>query len=378
MEILLPQESRFINDRKIKTVYARPITSEFDYEQIDTIRFITICFIVWGHCLLGWDQKTTNSLSEEILKSFVLQAGRISTIIFFIVSGFLLKPKIHEYSVKSYFKKRIPKIYLPWLLSISIFMIISVIQLLPLRDLWISRDLKGFVKLNYNILNGLLLYSSYWFITTYMVGMAIIIYFRNYIEKLWFGAIFLVFTVFYCVNLHLSWIDPNHEKAILAYTFFIWLGIQINVYSHIVLKYIRKVSWPAVIVLFVFLFVIACMEGEILTDLHLKDAYASNRFTNILLSIIFFFALLKVGKVRIINTLNPRKTVYGVYLIHNILIFESYLVIDSFFKNDLSNLSIWNLLIVQMTFMTFIITLTYLLVSMIGKSKYSWAVGITK
>ena len=82
MEIILPQESRFINDRKIKTIYARPITSEFDYEQIDTIRFITICFIVWGHCLLGWDQKTTNSLSEEILKSFVLQAGRIGTIIF--------------------------------------------------------------------------------------------------------------------------------------------------------------------------------------------------------------------------------------------------------------------------------------------------------
>ncbi|MDB5014074.1 MAG: hypothetical protein JWQ25_2276 [Daejeonella sp.] len=375
MQILLPQDSTLTNDCEIRTAYSNKGTSTFDYEQIDTIRFITICFIVWGHCLLGWDERVTNSWTDEIVRSLVLQTGRISTIIFFIVSGFLLRPKINEYTVKSYFKKRIPKIYLPWFLSISFLMVISVIQLLPLHDLWVSRDLNGFIKLNYNILNGLLLYSSYWFITTYMAGMAIIIYFRKYVEKFWFGAILLLFTIFYCINLHYLWIDPNHEKAILAYTFFIWLGVQVNVYSDVILKFIKQISWLTVILLFFSLFIVACFEGETLAGMHLKDAYASNRFTNILVSIVFFLALLKLGKLSAVNILNPRKTVYGIYLIHNILIFECYLIINTFFKETLSTLNFWNLFAIQIAFVIFIMVLTYKIVSVIGKSRYSWAIG---
>jgi len=376
MQILIPQEPIFSNEYKVASVYIEKKKSTFDYEQIDTIRFITIFFIVWGHCSLGWEQRVSTSWVDDLIKNVVLQTGRISTIIFFVLSGFLLSPKIQEYTVKTYFKKRFPKIYLPWLISISVLLIISVFQLIPLHDLWVSKDLKGFLKMNYAIINGLLLYSSYWFITTYMAGMAIIIYFRKHIGKLWFGGILLSFTLFYCSNLHYQWIDPNHEKAILAYTFFIWLGIQINIYSEDILNYINRTSWPVLILSFASLFTIACLEGEILTEMALKDAYASNRFTNILLSVIFFFALMKLGKIRMVNMLNPRKTVYGIYLIHNILIFECYMLINAFFRAEISALSTWNLLTIQFGFVMFVMILTYKIVSLIGNSKYRWVIGV--
>ena len=377
MQTLLYRPTTVEEITHIKSVYVNNNAGVFNYQQIDTIRFITICFIVWGHCLLGWDKKTTHTFTEELIKIFVLQTGRISTIIFFIVSGFLLKPKLQDYTVSSYFKKRLPKIYLPWFISISIIMVLSVIQLIPLHDLWVSRDIKTFIRLNYNILNGLLLYSSYWFITTYMAGMAILIFLKNYVNKLWLGLIFLTITLFYCLNLHYVWIDPNHEKAILAYTFFIWLGVQINTHSEKVYDFLNKISWPVVIGLFIGLFILASYEGHSLTDLHLIDAYASNRFTNSILSVFFFLALLKMGKISFINKLNPRHTVYGIYLIHNILIFELVMAVEYYYKDSLASLSVWNLLAIQVCFAAFVIALCYKLVKLMANSKFKWAIGIS-
>jgi len=365
------------SDINLKLVHVKKISPKNNYEQIDTIRFITIAFIIWGHCLLGWNERVTHSLTEEWVKIFVLQTGKISTIIFFIVSGFLLKPKLNQYTVVSYFKERTPKIYGPWIFFILVFMAISIVQLIPLKELWITKDIRGFIKLNYAILNGLLIYSAYWFITTYIIGMAIIIALRKHINKPWLGLVFLSLTAFYCLNLHYMWIATNHSKAVLSYTFFIWLGIQINNHYSRVTNILKKVSWPLVVLVLLGSFILASYEGYSLTIKECGDAFASNRFTNGILSILLFFALLKLGKISRINKLNPRRTVYGIYLIHNLIIFELMMVINFYFKDYLLTGNVWKILCLQIIFTSFIITVTYQIVRIIGNSRLKRIIGLS-
>src|SRR5471030_2786257 len=55
-----------------------------NFEVIDTIRFIAMCSIVWGHCNLGSETTIYHSSTDIILQSIVLQMGKIGTIIFFL------------------------------------------------------------------------------------------------------------------------------------------------------------------------------------------------------------------------------------------------------------------------------------------------------
>ena len=365
------------SDINLKLVHIKPTNPSVNYEQIDTIRFVTIFFIIWGHSLLGWNERITHSFTEEWVKIFVIQTGKISTIIFFIVSGFLLNSRINKYTLFSYFKERTPKIYAPWIAIIIIFMVISIVQLIPLKDLWETRDIKGFIKSNYAILNGLLLYSAYWFITTYIIGMALIISLKKHINKPWLGLVLFSLTAFYCLNLHYMWIAANHAKAVLSYTFFIWLGIQINNYHSYISDVLKRISWPFVLLALFGSFILASYEGYWLTIKNCGDAFASNRFSNGILSILLFFAMLKFGKVSRINKLNPRKTVYGIYLLHPLLIFEIMIVINFYFKDYLSTVNVWKGLVLQIIFTTFIMILTYKLVKIIGNSRIKGIIGLS-
>ncbi|MBC8052676.1 MAG: acyltransferase [Sphingobacteriaceae bacterium] len=359
----------------LQVVYVKKDKPKHNYEQIDTIRFINIFFIVWGHCLLGWDSRFFNSVTDDLITTIVLQTGRLSTVVFFIVSGFLLKPKLETYTVSSYFKERIPKIYSPWFIFITIFLILNIIHLLPFRSLWQNRDLPQFIRLNYNILNGVMLHSAYWFITTYMVGMAIIVAFKKYVKTFWFGGVLFFVTIFYCFNLHYQWIDPNHQKAVLAYTFFIWLGIKVNTHYTRILEITKKVSWLIIIALFLLTFAVAGFEGYNLTVLKSGDAFASNRLSNVVLSVVFFILLLKIGKISSINNLNPRRTVYGIYLVHAIVILELMIFLNSGYMEYISGYNIWNLLLLQIGFALFIFWLTYKIVKIIGNSRLCWTIG---
>ncbi len=347
-----------------------------NYEQIDTIRFITICFIIWGHTLVGWENRPTHGTFDEVMKMIVYQTGKVSTIIFFVVSGFLLRPKLQGYTLKSYFKERSPRVYLPWVFFIILFQFISILHQVPLAEIWENRDLRLFVRLNYNILDGLLLYSAYWFITTYMVSMVVLVLFRKHAESWMLGAAFAAITLFYAVNLYYGWIEANHSKAILGYVLFIWVGMKVNRHFDRIQNWLARVPWAWLGGSVFVLFALACIEGYTLSTVQCVDPYASNRISNIFLSLLFFLALLKMGTVGRINRLQPRKTVYGIYLIHNILIFELSRWIGFFFAREIEQSSLWLCVLYQIAFFTVILILTYQLVRRLAESKFCWVIGI--
>ncbi|MEO5910900.1 MAG: acyltransferase [Pelobium sp.] len=346
------------------------------YPQIDTIRFITICFIVFGHCLLSqWDEKQFLTPEKEYLHIFVSQTGKISTVIFFIIAGFLLRPKLHHYTLKSYLQDRIPKVYFPWVLFIIIFLIVEIVQELPLKEIFATGNIKLLLDGCYKILNGLLLYTAYWFITTYFVSMILFVTFRKYAESLFFGLILGLITCFYAVNLYYQWIAANHAKSILAYAFFVWIGILLQKHFDTVMNFIKRISWVLFIVVLVVMFYLSCAEGAYLQKIGCVDPFASNRVSNSLFSIVFLLALFKMGRLQLINNLNPRKTVYGIFLIHNLVIYELMIVLRYYRVFD-SVANYWYLLIIQILFCSIIVFITYIIVSILVRSKYSWLIGV--
>lgn len=347
-----------------------------NYEQIDTIRGITICLIVWGHCLLGWQDYVPRNTVDLFLKIAVIETGKISTIIFFVVAGFLLRPKLRNYSFASFCKERLPKVYIPWLSFILLFLVLSIIQLLPLAELWASRDLKQFWWYIYKLTDGLMLYTAYWFVTTYIVTMLLLVWLRDQAESAWLGIVLAAVTLFYCINFYYNWVAANHAKAVLAYAFFVWLGMQVNKYYPMIQSAIQKVNWAVLLTALSLSFIISCMDAKYLSGIGCVDPYGSNRISNAVVSLLFFAVLLKAGKSSSINKLKPRKTVYGIFLAHNIVIFELTFIVLRFFSVEQFE-SIWMLLVFNLAFFVIVLTVTYGLVWAITKSRYRWLVGIS-
>ncbi len=350
------------------------ISGKRNYHEIDTIRFITISIIVWSHSLFpAWHIRKSNDFIEEIINSFVIQLGAISTIIFFIVSGILMHSKLQEYSLKGYFKERIPAVYGPWLFFVCLNVLLIMLHQFSF-DLLASKSFSPFITSIYNILNGLIVYGPYWFVLTYLAGMVILIYFKQYSTNIYFGLLLATFTAFYALNFHFGWIDTFHTKAVLAYTFFIWLGFQFQARWKELLDRVRKLRWFFIIFLMLLFFSIACYEGYKLSLAGVRDPFASNRFTNILFSLIFFLFLLKIGPITIINNLKPRKIVYGVFLINSIVVVELSVLFKKYI-DDLILVDIWTLIGLQFIFFAVTLILTYLIVNYLINSSLNWIIG---
>lgn len=345
-----------------------------NYAQIDTIRFITISIIVWSHSLFPeWHLRVPSTLPESIIKTVVIQAGAISTVIFFIVSGILIRPKLHRYTLKKYFTERIPRIYAPWLFIVCFNFLLILFHQMSVKQF---RNTESLLTLDtgYEIISGLLIYGPYWFVITYLAGMMVMVLFKRYVQNLFFGLALLCITALYSINFHFGWVDTFHTKAIFSYTFFIWLGFQIEGYWQQLLIKVRRAKWPLIITGLIITFSIAGYEGYQLYQKGVIDAFGSNRFTNIIFSLLFFFSLIKIGAIKQINSLQPRRLVYGIYLVNSIVILELSVLFNTQL-NQLKDMNILNLAVLQLLYFAVVLSLTYVLVRYLAGSRLKWIIG---
>ena len=84
--------------------------------------------------------------------------------------------------------------------------------------------------------------------------------------------------------------------------------------------------------------------------------------------------LLKIGPIRIINNLKPRKIVYGIYLINSIVLLELTVIFKKYI-GYLYLVDIWVLLAVQLVFFAVTLILTYLIVYFVIHSSLRWIIG---
>jgi len=344
------------------------------YQVIDSVRFISICSIIWGHCLLGWQKRDFAGFEDSFVYSCVLQLGKLGTINFFLISGFLLADKLNVYSVGEYFKKRLRTTYLPFLFFIYLF---GVYRLKLAVDIMAEGDFTEALNHLYMVLIGALFYSSYWFIPVFFISTSVIIAFKQFVSKAWFGLLLAFISLVYCMNLHEHWFAVSHAKALFGYTFFIWLGVYINRNIHRIKIILKQTPWFIVNLVLVGTFFLACYEGHVLLERGSIDPFSSLRFSNALFGISFFFFLVKLGKISFFKRFNPQQNVFGIFLIQNILVFELMAFLNPYADKAFVGFNVGTLLIIQCAFFVMVFYINYFLANKLTHSPLSWIVGKT-
>ncbi|RKR81916.1 membrane-bound acyltransferase YfiQ involved in biofilm formation [Mucilaginibacter gracilis] len=341
-----------------------------NYLVIDTIRFIAMCSIVWGHCNLGCEQRVFHNIDDIFIQSVILQLGKIGTIIFFLISGFLMESKIDSYTPLSFLKLRLRSTIIPWFVVVLLFGLLNLSNDASLKTALAQHHYKEALNINFIILRTAIFYFAYWFIIVYLISAVLLIALKKHLNKAWLGLSLALITAFYCVNLHYGWVSAYHTKAFLGYAFFMWLGIIISKNYTRFIAFLENTSWGYFILAFAISFIFACREGINLSKIGCADPYASIRITNIFNSLLAFACLFKLGKINLINKLDPRKTVYGIYLLHNMVIYGITELYHSFFSNYNINPSISNLLVAEIIAFIFVLSVTYLItILLLGKRR---------
>ncbi|WP_337041560.1 acyltransferase [Emticicia sp. 17c] len=336
--------------------------------KMNVIRFVAICSIVWCHSLLGLEDKNYPHVADKLFQAFIVQFGRIGTISFFIISGFFLNSKLANYTIFAYLKKRFRKTIMPWLIVLMVCVSLEMLPKISIGQLLDPQYLKSLIILSFSTIKNILLYTSFWFVPASLFSACIIIAFRKVVNQYWFGLVLLLISIFYGANLYLGWVPQTHTKAWLGYVFFMWAGIQLKRKLAVVHQFIEKIQTNKIWLIILLLFMVACTESIYLKVQGCTDAFGSIRMSNALLFAFVFLLLLKTDSLLWLNRLHPQYHVYGVYLIHSILITQLVNLFPAWVKYCVS-LSASRFVLFQIALFAIALSLSYLLVFIFLKLK---------
>lgn len=351
----------------------------FDYyaQRMNIIRFVAICSIVWGHSIYGLEQKSFSLLHGQVVQSILMQFGRIGTASFFLVTGFFISNKISQFTPLQYLRYRLHSVIIPWLVFLILYVFIQTIHTLSLKDLSDGKPIEH-LKTIYELFKMFIFHGPFWFVPVSLLSSIILIIFKKSINTTWLGGTLLLITLFYGINLYYGWITVNHTRAFLGYTFFMWFGIQMKQHLYKFDAVIRRASWSSIITASLVFFCIACWESIKLQNTGCADPFGSIRISNVILSLLLFFALLKTKKMNWVNSLKPQENVYGIYLAHSVIITELLPITNSIVNYfDLYH-HLEAFFLVQTVIYTVIITITYCIVIVMKKSPLYFMVGRKK
>lgn len=297
------------------------LNNKYDDSAINWVRMIAMLSIVMVHCVIYPinDTDSDQLVPFQLIKNYQVGAYQIfnqflrfGSIHFFLVAGFLVGK--HSDSVKplTYFTRRLSTITIPYLLSFILYWLKSILYTLYRNQKGISSDI---IQLSIHKANIFLFSSAYWFVPNYILGLASLLIFRRYIDKLWFGFIWLMFAWMYGLNLHFKILAIHTSMLFLSYTFYIWLGVYLA--RHISLQ---KTAWGVKskwwLLITICLYFISYWEGTFLTEQKVSDPFHSLRITNQLFAIALFMFLIKNNCLDKLSWLKPRRESFGIYLYH--------------------------------------------------------------
>lgn len=336
--------------------------------RMEVVRFVAMASVVWGHCMFSFDQNTFGNFNNQVIQSVMLQLGKLGTIMFFIMSGYFISGKIKNFNVVSYLRYRMFSLILPWFTFLMILMVIQIVQMGLLTKIF-HQNISLSISVLCSLTVGNIFHSTYWFIPVSIFSAIILIIFKNYTGKLWFGLVLAAITIFYGVNLYHGWIPANHTKAFLGYAFFSWLGIQFKTHIYFIKRLLDNLSNGLLLSVITLLFTAACVEGVHLCTVHSADPYASIRISNSLLSIALFIAFLKSNKLKPLISLKPQSYIFGVYLVHCIVIVLAMPLVNYYMGHMHPFRNMLLFIIVEVFFFTSVFTISYLIVYVFKKTR---------
>lgn len=369
-------EVELLNKTNTKSIEQTKSKEKKNFDFVDTIRCISMMGIVYEHCG-AIDAGHYSSLSDRIVETSLIQSFKFSTIAFFLIGGFLINHKFQEYTAGQYLKNRFKSTVRPWLFWIFMYILLMVID----RSVAYFRGSvdvfnDGLIAYIWDRFVFGLFYTPSWFVLNFLICICILLFFKKYLYSWGFGVLLALCSLSYSLNIYHEWFISNHSTALIGFVFYLWLGVILNKYFEVVMDYIKRTSWLMIISVVVLLFVLSVVESFKLMDIGVKDAYNTLRVTNVFYSLAMFVLLLKMGALNFLQqTLEPRKTTFGIYLIHFVLIVRFLPLIFQPLHLDLQNYSVWANSGIHILRFLMVYGLSFLLVRLIQKTKFKWIVG---
>ena len=319
------------------------------------------------------------SFFTSLLQVSVLQFFKFATIAFFLIAGFLINHKFTEYTPWQYLKNRFKSTIGPWALWINVLVLIEIINLLFIAYFKYNGERhmpSPFIDYLLSSYYSVVINTSFWFILNFLICIAILLLFKRFIYSVLFGVVLGIASLFYSLNLYHEWIRTPHTTALFGFVFFLWLGAYMNKHIDVLFSFIRRISWFALGSITLVLFVLADLEIIYLKSIGVEDAYNTLRLTNILYSLSFFLVLLKIGSIQFVNQVfQPRKTTFGIYLTHEIVILHLLNPIFHPFHWYVNSMTA--IVAILYSILRFIITylISILIVRLLLLTKLRWTIG---
>ena len=337
--------------------------------------------IVFEHCTVIGEANYV-SLYSGILQASVMQFFKFATIVFFIIGGFLINHKFTEYTPGEYIKNRLKSTIGPWFFWLNMYVFVNIGSLLYRKYLIYHGDYDmpdHFFKFIGQQYYELILFSSYWFILNFLICICILLLFKRYIYSIYFGMALALISLFYSFNLYHGWVYTSHTTALFGFVFYLWLGVLINKHYNDVNRFIKRKSLWYFIGSTALFFLLGDAETLYLKSLGINDAYNTLRITNVLYSLSFFFLLLKIGPISVINSyLRPRATTFGIYLVHQVILANLLLEVFRPFKIHTEDLTLFNGIYYSISRFLVAYLASMVLVFAIQKTNFRWSIGISK
>ena len=348
-----------------------------NFDFVDTIRCISMIGIVFEHSeQIGVPHYS--ELSSQLFQASFMQFFKFATIAFFLIAGFLINYKFTEYTPWQYMKNRFKSTIGPWAFWLNIMVLLTVAHVFFLvyvkhESSEMPSDFLAYVG---NLYYDVTFFSSFWFILNFLVCIAILLIFKKFIYNKYYGLILGLLSLFYSVNLYYGWIITSHSTAMFGFVFYLWLGAYMNKYYEQVMGFVKRNSIWLFIGVTAVCFVLADIETIYLKGLENKDAYNTLRITNILYSLSFFALLLKIGPIASINTyLQPRKTTFGIYLLHQIILTHVISEIVRPFEVNMDTITLIGAAGYTIVRFLMAYVISMILVRIFMRTRFNWAIG---
>lgn len=294
------------------------LSKKESYVFADFVRFIAMGAIIFQHSFLI-DKALLLQDSFSLYVYFGLKVfAKIGSISFFTVSGFLLSAALDRYSPKEYLKKRLENIIKPYGLFVLLYLVLDSVGAFFGKE-----QITSFYQLPIFVgekLVDILFYTSYWFIFNYFISVLILLGFYKYLYSPVLGAVLLLFTLLYSINVHVHWFPAHHTTAFIGFTFFLWLGVNLKKNEEKFWFFIKNLVLLKWIGIFLVVLTLNLLETFYLLNQGAEVVDSSLKITNILYALCVFIILCRVSLKMEFKWFDPRNETYPLYLVHPIFL----------------------------------------------------------
>lgn len=282
---------------------------------VDNVRYWSMFAVIAVHSLIAWGIHSDSGVSWEIQVA-LLQAAKFGTIGFYLISGFLLGPRVEQYAPYQYFLRRLKTVALPWAIWAGIFTLLPFAKALLLGS---ATESIGEPMLRYGC--HVLLFSPYWFVPNFFIALTLLLVLRRHLDDVRAGIALFTVSLFYGVNVYGKWIPANHTYAAFGFVFYLWLGSWIARHPQTLLPFVDRIRWSSLLLGIVGTAALSLGEAHLLNRLHADNVVNTLRLSNQLFSVVAVLGLTKLRRPTWPRFIDVRAHTFGLYLVHPVCIF---------------------------------------------------------